>query len=94
MITNILFEKNLSEATYTNPFTQFKKLIELTPNISHLLLNTEEADLTDTATSQIGNITVGHAEDLIWDKQFKLRLTSKKTGKKIDLNITYNLQSE
>ena len=94
LITNILFEKNLSEATYTNPFTQFKKLIELTPNISHLLLNTEEADLTDTATSQIGNITVGHAEDLIWDKQFKLRLTSKKTGKKIDLNITYNLQSE
>jgi len=35
------------------------------------------------------NVDIGTAADLIWDKTFKIRLTSKKTGKKIDLNVTY-----
>ena len=33
-------------------------------------------------------------EDPIWDKVFKIRLTSKKTGKKIDFNITFKKQDE
>ena len=40
--------------------------------------------------SEYKNVKVGIAEDLIWGKTFKIRLTSKKTGKKIDLNITYS----
>ena len=40
---------------------------------------------------QINNLKVGQADELIWDKTFKLRLTSKKTSRKIDLNITYKL---
>ena len=27
--------------------------------------------------------------DKVWDKVFKVRLTSKKTGRKIDLNLTF-----
>ena len=43
---------------------------------------------------KLANVAVGKADDTIWNKTFKLRLTSKKTGKKIDFNLTYNLQSE
>lgn len=32
---------------------------------------------------------IGAAADAVWDKKFKIRLTSQKTGKKMDLNITF-----
>ena len=61
-----------------------------------MTLNTDNIDYEDTSFNQIQNLTIGEPdlEDPIWNKTFKLRLTSKKTGKKIDLNITYNLESD
>lgn len=35
------------------------------------------------------NNEIGAAADAVWDKKFKVRLTSRKTGKKMDLNITF-----
>ena len=70
-----------------------RKLIQLQPNMSQLTLNTELVDFDQEAYSQLQNLKIGSAEDLIWNKKFKVRLTSKKTGKKIDLNITYRLRS-
>jgi len=32
---------------------------------------------------------IGTAPDAIWDQKFKIRITSQKTGKKMDLNITF-----
>ena len=51
--------------------------------------NNEVADYLEKG-SEYTKVNVGVAEDLIWGKTFKIRLTSKKTGKKIDLNITYS----
>ena len=93
-IFNILYEEDIIKDNFLNPFKQFKKLIQLQPNVSHLILNTGDLDFDDIASSQIGNLLVGTAEDAIWDKPFKIRATSKKTGKKIDFNITYKIQSE
>ena len=59
-----------------------------------MVFDTSDVDFTQDAESQINNLKVGMADDPLWDKTFKLRLTSKKTDRKIDLNITYKLSSE
>jgi hypothetical protein len=87
---DVLFEEDLIEEEFTFPSTSFKNIFQLVPNMSQVTINTDEVNFQDTAKNQYENIKVGVAEDLIWGKTFKIRLTSKKTGKKIDLNITYS----
>jgi len=95
MITEILFEEDLDTATYTNPTKSFGKIFQIMPHASQLTLVDSDVDYAEPSYTQIDNLEVGNAdlEDKIWGKTFKLRLTSKKTGKKIDLNITYNVSS-
>ena len=89
-----LFIEDLAIDTNVNPTNSFKKLINLVPSLQQVLLSAENADLLQDASTQIENITVGTTDSTIFNKKFKFRLTSKKTGKKIDLNITYDLRSE
>jgi len=74
-----------------NTTTDFKKLFRLDPNIRQLLFDDSAVDYSKPAYTQKELMKVGVSEEPIWDKTFKIRLTSKKTGKKIDLNITYKL---
>jgi hypothetical protein len=74
--------KNISESV--------NRILQVSPKISQISFDDSEVDYSKTAASQIDKIKIGVADDLIWNKTFKLRLTSKKTGKKIDLNITYS----
>ena len=91
---DVLFEEDLEEEIFINPSLTFKKLIQLQPNMSQISFNDENVNYEDTAASQMANMTIGTADDMIWDKTFKIRLTSKKTGKKIDLNVTYKYETE
>ncbi len=93
-VFNTLLESDLEEKTYDKVSKQFKKVFQLQPNLKQLQFNSENIDFKQDAHTQINNLAVGTADDLIWDKTFKVRLTSKKTGRKIDLNITYYLNSE
>jgi hypothetical protein len=89
-------EKDLKPLNPSTPSKHFKKLFQVTPNLQHVLLSTDNADFAQSAASQLsdGNIQVGQADTPLWDKEFKIRLTSKKTGKKVDLNITYVIEKE
>ena len=91
---DILFEEDLQEGIFVNPSLPFKKLIQLQPNMSQISLNDELVDYTADAASQLENMALGTADDLIWNKTFKIRLTSKKTGKKLDLNVTYKYERD
>ena len=84
------FEEDLLKESHEETVTQFGKILQLIPPLRQTRVTTSDADLNKPAGSQYNNVGIGTAEDLIWDKTFKIRLTSKKTGKKIDLNITYN----
>ena len=95
-IFNDLFEEDLAVNSFTNPTAPVKKLFQIIPDIEQLVFDTSNVDFSDTAASQIGNLSVGASalEESIFDQTFKIRLTSKKTGKKIDLNLTFNLTEE
>jgi len=74
---------------------QFKKIIQLEPNIQQLVLDTENVNFSNYAKTEIDKVGVGAPGiDKVWDKKFKIRLTSKKTGKKLDINVTYNLREK
>ena len=93
-IFNVLYEHDLEQEVFNNPSKNFKKIFQLQPNLDQLQFVVDELDFDESALSQIDNLEVGLSEDSIWDKTFKIRLTSKKTGRKIDLNITYRLNSD
>ena len=89
------YELNEEESKSTQLSKGFKKLFQVQPNLSHLTMDTENIDFSRTAGSQLEALDVGVAkEGDIWGKKFKIRLISKKTGKKIDLNIKFNLKEE
>jgi hypothetical protein len=84
----------------------FKKFLQLTPSFSQISLNYESSNLvTDsgrTANSALGKesqITLGNANPRLFGNSsngqtFKIRLISKNTGKKIDLNVTFKVENE
>jgi hypothetical protein len=92
---NVLFDELAEETTLTEPTKTLKKIFQLEPNISQISLDTSEVDFSKTSRDQINMLKIGSPDiDLIWDKKFKIRLTSKKTGKQIDLNVKYELKDE
>ena len=44
---------------------------------------------TRTAGADIERVKLGIGEERIWGKKFKIRLTSKNSGKKVDFNLDF-----
>ena len=65
-----------------------KRLLKIVPNIERLLFSKQEDK--DTWELDSGNLvsSAGHG------KSFKVRITSKHTGKKMDINITFKLNKD
>ncbi len=77
---------------HDKPFTQFKKLLQLRPAIPQVDIDSIGVDYEDTASSQFNNVKLADTlSESVWNKTYKIRLTSKKTGQKIDLNVNYKL---
>ncbi len=69
-----------------------RRFIQIIPNIGQTLINEGKSGFENYTSAKdiTGELTYGFKAESIWDKKFKVRLTSKKTGKKIDLNLQFS----
>jgi hypothetical protein len=70
---------------------KFKNIIQIMPSKDQMQINKEFTyDLKPNATSakQV-NLVLGKTENSVWGKQFLMRVTSKTTGKKIDVKFKF-----
>ena len=91
------------ETIYQSSFSVFsdlvttaplRKLMRLPPAALQTSFEESKVDYTKEAYTQYDNLKIGKVNDPLWGRAFKIRLTSKKTGNKIDLNVTYRLKEE
>ena len=85
---------DIEEPISTTVFKKARRLIHLVPNVRHRLINEEQSGFADVETA-IGlgkKMVLGDTDDPIWNNKFKVRLTSKKTGRKIDLNLQFTTE--
>ena len=78
---------------FENPSITFKKMLQIEPNVQQLQFDVGNADFSQPANTQLSKVKLGTLDDKLWEKKFKIRLTSKRTGKKIDLNIDYKVNN-
>ena len=86
------YKINISQYQYPNDKTyqmekKAKRILKITPNIERLLFSEEE-------NKSNWKLDDGSLLDRGITKTFKIRVTSKHTGKKIDLNINFKLSED
>ena len=70
-----------------------KKLLNIKPRLSQTIINQALSSLGNGASvKDVSNIVLGVEEKSLFGKRFKIRLTSKHTGKQIDLNVRFNVE--
>jgi hypothetical protein len=70
-----------------------KNLLRITPRITQALVNEQASGLIDengnVQAPSLNDIVLGLEDEILFGKKFKIRITSKNTGKKMDLNVTF-----
>lgn len=77
-ISIVEFDKEENKKQHSK---EFKRYLKIQPAVRHRLTNNEKTNEN--------NIQLGSDDVVPWNKRFKIRLTSKSTGKKIDVNFTF-----
>lgn len=70
------------------PTKSAKRYVRILPSMGQRLLDYEKMEDIEVA-KEIKEVPIGLEEEQVWGKKFKIRLTSKNTGKKIDLNVSF-----
>jgi len=63
-----------------------KRLMQIKPVYAQAVINFNKSILNNDAQD---TVFLGTRDETLWGKRFKIRLTSKETGRKIDLNIVF-----
>ena len=98
-----IIDNKVASKTMKKLIQIYPTLEQVTPNLPSNLLygedttNDGEVDtfIEHQDPNDVGTVELGQPGlDRIWNKTFKIRLTSKKTGKKIDMNVTFKSKDE
>ena len=73
----------------TSQFRNMTRLLQLVPASQHTTYETPE--LGESYRRYLDRTTLGQAGHPIWGENFKIRVTSNNTGRKIDFNVVFNL---
>ena len=80
------------------PTKRLKKYIRIRPALQQTILNEVASGIIDEATEEFTSpltfnpnepIVLGSEDESLWGKTFKIRVISRKSGKKLDLNIKF-----
>ena len=87
------FEDKLQANNNISPSRNFRRYLKINPNLIQSIVNYDktfppaQGDVTDSAYNA-NTVVLGQAGEPVWNKKFKIRVTSKSSGKKLDLNLT------
>ena len=65
-----------------------RRYLHIKPNIENGLIDREPLVGREEA-NDIERVNLGIGDERVWGKKFKIRLTSKNSGKKIDFNLNF-----
>jgi hypothetical protein len=81
-----LKEKNMNATSKA-----FKRFLKIKPATKQIFFNETGYNGLDTAPTDTSQLSLGLAEEeSAWGQRFKVRLTSRQTGKKIDINFQFD----
>ena len=94
------FEDPIDKNNNVNTSRSFKRYLKINPNLVQSLVNESETFAQTAGTTSAYNanqVVLGKAGETVWSsttspKKFKIRVTSKNSGKKFDLNLTCKVQ--
>ena len=80
--------------TYMNT-KKFNSLFQVEPALQQRLLDSNQPSLYNkpSAKGSLENIKLGNVPDSLWGRNFKIRIASTTTGRKIDFNINFNVKT-
>ena len=72
-----------------------KKLFNIVPRLTQTIINNSKSNLGDGSSAfNAKTVMLGQHDSPLFGERFKIRLISKKTGKKMDLNINFKVETE
>lgn len=81
---------DFSETGSGSTYTSFRRFLQIDPAFLQNLINQDKTDFGDYKTAFGVVPHIGVLEESVYDnKKFKIRITSKATGKKLDFNVEF-----